>query len=134
MSDVFECVFDHVHFLCSDVRATERWFVDCLGAEFLGRREARGSTTTDLRLGGAMLLLRGARQNEAIGEAGPARFGTDHLGLLVPDVDAAILQLRQRGVEIFEGPAQVNPGLRIAYVRGPDQIRIELVQRTQQNI
>ncbi len=48
-----------------------------------------------------MLLLRGARQNEAIGVAGPARFGTDHLGLLVPDVDAAILQLRQRGVEIF---------------------------------
>jgi lactoylglutathione lyase len=130
MPGVFECVFDHIHFLCSDVQATERWFVDCLGAEFLGRREARGSTTTDLRLGGAMLLLRGARQNETMGEAGPARFGTDHLGLLVPDVDAAVLHLRQRGVEIFEEPAQVNPGLRIAYVRGPDQIRIELVQRT----
>ncbi len=131
MSSVFECVFDHVHFLCSDVQATERWFVECLGAELLRRREARGSTTTDLLLGGAMILLRGARQSEAIGEAGPARFGTDHLGLRVPDVDEAVQQLRQRGVEIFEGPAQVNPGLRIAYVRGPDQVRIELVQRTQ---
>ncbi len=131
MSDVFECAFDHVHFLCSDVQATERWFVECLGAKLLRRREARGSTTTDLLLGGAMILVRGARRNEAIGDAGPARFGTDHLGLVVPDVDAAVQQLRQRGVEIFEGPTQVNPGLRIAYVRGPDQVRIELVQRAQ---
>jgi lactoylglutathione lyase len=131
MSGVFDCVFDHVHFLCSDVQATERWFVECLGAELLRRREARGSTTTDLLLGGAMILLRGARQGEALDKAGPARFGTDHLGLQVPNVDTAVRQLRQRGVEIFEEPAQVNPGLRIAYVRGPDQVRIELVQRTQ---
>jgi lactoylglutathione lyase len=131
MSGVLECTFDHVHFLCSDVQATERWFVECLGAKFLRHREARGSTTTDLLLGGAMILLRAARKNETIGEAGPVRFGTDHLGLLVPDVDEAVQQLRLRGAEIFVEPTQVNPGLRIAYVRGPDQIRIELVQRDQ---
>jgi lactoylglutathione lyase len=129
MSGIFECAFDHAHFLCSDVQATERWFVECLGAKLLGRREARGSTTTDLLLGGAMILLRGARKNEAIGDAGPARFGTDHLGLLVPDVDAAVQHLRLRGVEIIQEPTQVNPGLCIAYIRGPDQVRIELVQR-----
>ena len=129
MSGLLECVFDHVHYLCSDIQAAERWFVECLGAELLGRREARGSTTTDLLLGGAKILLRGARQGEAIGDAGPARFGTDHLGLLVPDVDTAVQQLRQRGVEIFLEPTQVNLGLRIAYVRGPDKIRIELIQR-----
>jgi lactoylglutathione lyase len=53
----------------------------------------------------------------------------EHIGLTVDDVDAAVAELRAKGAEIAIGPATRNPGLRLAFIRGPERIMIELVQR-----
>ena len=55
--------------------------------------------------------------------------GLEHIGLTVDDVDAAVDELRAKGAEIAIGPLTRNPGLRLAFVRGPEGIMIELVQR-----
>ena len=120
--------FDHIHVFCSDVEATERWFVGGLGAELVEHRHARGTLTVDLRLGGAQVLIRGAREGEQLAPAGVRHFGTDHFGLRVADVDATVAELRRRGVTIDVEPWDFTPTLRIAFVKGPDDIRIELVQ------
>jgi lactoylglutathione lyase len=126
-----ECRFDHIHVFCSDVDATERWFVEGLGAELVGRRNARGVRVSELGLGGAQILIRGAREGEKLAPAGERHFGTDHFGLLVPDVDATVAELRRRGVTIDVEPWDFGPNLRIAFVKGPDDVRIELVQTTE---
>ena len=120
--------FDHIHVFCSDVDATERWFVEGLGAELVGRRESRGVRAIELGLGGARILVRGAREGEKLAPAGARHFGTDHFGLRVPDVDATVAELRRRGVTIDVEPWNFGPSMRIAFVKGPDDIRIELVQ------
>ena len=56
-------------------------------------------------------------------------YGLEHIGLTVDDVDAAVEELRAKGAEIAVGPLTRNPGLRLAFVRGPEGIMIELVQR-----
>jgi lactoylglutathione lyase len=56
-------------------------------------------------------------------------YGLEHIGLTVDDVDAAVEELRAKGAEIAIGPLTRNPGLRLAFVRGPEGIMIELVQR-----
>jgi lactoylglutathione lyase len=56
-------------------------------------------------------------------------YGLDHIGLTVDDVDAAVAELRAKGAEIAIGPLRRNPGLRLAFIRGPEGIMIELVQR-----
>src|ERR1700730_8522632 len=56
-------------------------------------------------------------------------YGLEHIGLTVDDVDAAVEELRARGAEIAIGPLTRNPGLRLAFIRGPEGIMIELVQR-----
>ena len=53
----------------------------------------------------------------------------EHVGLTVDDVDAAVEELRAKGAEIAIGPLNRNPGLRLAFIRGPEGIMIELVQR-----
>jgi lactoylglutathione lyase len=53
----------------------------------------------------------------------------EHIGLTVDDVDAAVAELRAKGAEIAIGPLTRNPGLRLAFIRGPEGIMIELVQR-----
>jgi len=49
--------------------------------------------------------------------------------LTVEDVDAGVAELRAKGAEIAIGPLTRNPGLRLAFVRGPEGIMIELVHR-----
>ena len=120
--------FDHIHVFCSDVEATERWFMEGLGAELVGRRDARGVRLSELGLGGAKILIRGAREGEKLAMAGVRHFGTDHFGLQVSDVDATVAELRRRGVTIEVEPWDFGPNIRIAFVKGPDDVRIELVQ------
>jgi catechol 2,3-dioxygenase-like lactoylglutathione lyase family enzyme len=122
-------VFDHIHVYCSDFDATERWFREGLGAELVERTETRGLLVGQLRLGGATILIRNAREGEKLAP-GPAdrHFGADHFGLRVADVDATVAELRRRGVTIDVEPWDFSPKMRIAFVRGPDNIRIELVQ------
>src|SRR5512142_99261 len=72
MSDSPQYSLDHVHVLCSDVAASERWFVDGLGAEVVRHRPLnRGAAATDLRIAGVNIFLRGLQEGEKLGEAGP---------------------------------------------------------------
>ena len=130
MAAPLEYEFHHIHIFCSDLAASERWFAEQLGAEVVERRDSRGVPSVLLRLGGAPITLRPRREGENL-EAGLTvpHFGADHFGLQVSDVDAAVEELRRRGVTIDVEPYDFTPGSRIAYVRGPDGVRIELVQR-----
>ena len=123
--------FDHVHVYCSDLPATEGWFVEKMGAELIRRRDPKPAPASDLRLGGAVLYLREQRPNETLGEGGASRFGTDHFGLAVDDLNATAAELKRRGVEFEVEPYEIRPGLRIAFVKGPDEVRIELLQKSQ---
>jgi len=44
-------------------------------------------------------------------------------------VDAAAAELRAKGADIPIGPLTRSPGLRLAFVRGPDGVMVEIVQR-----
>jgi catechol 2,3-dioxygenase-like lactoylglutathione lyase family enzyme len=120
--------FHHIHVFCSDLAATERWFADGLGAKLVERRDSRGVPGVVLRLGGAQILLRPAREGEDLAPAGARRFGADHFGLEVSDVDATVAELKRRGVFVEVEPWDFSPNSRIAFVKGPDEVRIELVQ------
>lgn len=129
MSNQLPYLFDHVHIYCSNLEASERWFVDVVGAEIVERRGTPTHPTIALRLGGGSLLLRGRLDAEELDAAGPPRFGTDHIGLLVPDVPTTIAELRRRGAEVSSEPRELRPGVFVAFVRGPDGVRLELLQR-----
>lgn len=128
MAGSLEYTFNHIHVFCSDIKKTERWFVDGMGAELVERRESRGVPASVLNLGGARILLRGAREGENLAPAGAQHFGADHFGLGVADADATVAELRRRGVEIEVEPWDFSAESRIAFVKGPDNVRIELVQ------
>ncbi len=129
MDDKQDWRFDHVHIICSDLGATERWFVETIGAEFVRRRDSAGTPSSIVRLAGGQIFLRAARAGEELGPAGARRFGVDHFGVLVPNLEAAADVLRQRGAHFEVEPFEFMPGLFMSYVLGPDNVRIEFVQR-----
>lgn len=129
MSEALNYTFDHVHLFCTELAASERWFIEGMGAELVRHRQVKGSPTADLRLGAMSILLREAWPEEKLGAPGPSRFGTDHFGLEVSDLEATARELKRRGVEFEIEPFELSPGTHIAFVRGPDSIRIEILQR-----
>ena len=89
-----------------------------------------GQQRVTMRLGGQKVLIAPPHPHEPNVSAPPfPHYGLEHIGLTVDDVDAAVEELRAKGAEIAIGPLTRNPGLRLAFVRGPEGIMIELVQR-----
>ena len=56
-----------------------------------------------------------------------AHWGIEHIGLNVDDLDAEIARLKGLGAELLEGPIDVPQGPRIAFIKGPDDVRVELL-------
>ena len=89
-----------------------------------------GQQRVTMRLGGQKVLIAPPHPHEPNASAPPfPHYGLEHIGLTVDDVDAAVEELRAKGAEIAIGPLTRNPGLRLAFVRGPEGIMIELAQR-----
>ena len=129
MAGPLDFSFDHIHIYCSDLAATEKWFTEGLGADVAGRPESRG--VPSVRLEGR------AAPTSTCGRPARTRtwwrrvrssFGTNHFGVRVSDVDATVAELRKRGVFIEVEPLDFSAQSRIAFIKGPDGVRIELVQ------
>ena len=55
-------------------------------------------------------------------------WGLEHFGIEVDDIDAQIKRLKDLGAKLLEGPSNSPTGSRIAFIQGPDDVRIELMQ------
>ena len=51
------------------------------------------------------------------------------IGLRVDNLDEAAVDLKSKGAEFSMEPRDLRPGVRIAFARAPDDVRIELLQR-----
>jgi catechol 2,3-dioxygenase-like lactoylglutathione lyase family enzyme len=121
--------FHHVHLICKDLEGMIIFFTEALGATLVARKKFGTADGASLDLQGTTVNLRVNRKDEVMaGDASQTRFGYDHLGLLVEDVDAAYEDLKKRGFNFFMAPKDI-PDLRIAFFRGPEEITIELIQK-----
>ena len=49
----------------------------------------------------------------------------------VKDIDAVAAEIKAKGVEFTKEPTTIRPGVRICFIRGPQGISIELLERDQ---
>lgn len=120
--------FHHAHLICKDLEKMITFFTDVLNARLITRLKFGTADGASIDVQGNTVNLRGAREDENItGDASETRYGFDHIGLEVDDVDAAYKDLTERGFKFFMPPKDI-PNLRIAFFKGPEDITIELVQ------
>lgn len=122
--------FHHVHIICKDLEQMISFFTDAIGAELIARRKFGTADGASLDIQGTTVNLRVSREDEEmVGDASQTSYGYDHIGLEVDDVDAAYRDLTQRGYTFFIPPRD-TPNSRIAFFKGPEDITIELIQKT----
>jgi lactoylglutathione lyase len=121
--------WDHVHLRSPDPEATAQWFERILGAEVL-RSMQEGKPRIDLRLGGANIFIAPVTAAEGVNPPPTTPYqGLDHFGLSVSGIDAIAAELKAKGVEFTKEPTTVRPGVRVCFIRGPQGISIELLDR-----
>ncbi len=96
--------WDHVHLRSPDPEATAAWLANVFIAPVTAGDGVNVPPTTPYQ-------------------------GLDHFGLTVKDIDAVAAEIKAKGVEFTKEPTTIRPGVRICFIRGPQGISIELLER-----
>jgi len=122
--------WDHIHLRTTNPETMAEWFEKMLGAEVL-RSTQDGKPRIDLKLGGANIFIAPVMAGDGVNAPPTAPYrGLDHFGLAVTGIDAIAAELKAKGVEFTREPTTVRPGVRICFIRGPEGISIELLDRS----
>ncbi|MDA1256442.1 MAG: VOC family protein [Chloroflexi bacterium] len=122
---------NHIHLKAPDPRRTAEWYAAAFGFEIVsdtvrsfGDRRVQCKTPD-----GFVVNISSARDGETMAD-GNARphWGLEHFGVDVDDLLADIARLGDLGAPLLEGPIDIPDGNLVAFVQGPDDVRIELVQ------
>jgi len=121
---------DHLHLISPDIERTKEWYCDVFEGKVTFEGQFKGNKVYYVDLNGFnIILIERLPDEEPLHAMIQSREGLDHFGLAVQDMDAAVRELKGKGVKFVVEPTQVRPGLRIAYVEAPDKVRIELSER-----
>lgn len=128
-------IVNHVHLKSEDPKKTADWFVEAFGVEIRSDdlREAGGDRFLRCYDGNGFNINISGQRDKLGEKLGPAsadpRFGLEHFGFDVDDMDSELERLVGLGAELKEGPIEAGGGLKIAFIAVPGPIRIELIQR-----
>jgi lactoylglutathione lyase len=113
----------HVHLRAPDPAAALAWYVANVG----GPAAKLKDRIDGVNLGGVWLVV---QKGEATPSAGHA---IDHIGFRPLNVDTVVAGLKAKNVKVTTEPRPLTlpsgVSMRLAFIEGPDGVRIELVQR-----
>lgn len=128
-----EYTINHVHIRASDPHASASWYEQYFNAEIVSAREVMpGTITIGMKMGGPTRLNISSKPEGSSDERPVAelnRLGLEHFGFDVQDLEGELDRLVKAGVRVVLPATEVVGGTRLAYIEGPDDVLIELVQR-----
>jgi catechol 2,3-dioxygenase-like lactoylglutathione lyase family enzyme len=95
------------------------------------RTMQQGKPRIDLKVGGANVFILPVVPGDKTNPPPTSPYqGLDHFGLSVTGIDAVVADLKAKGAEFTMEPNNIRPGIRIAFLRGPEGVSIELLERS----
>lgn len=129
--------FEHIHLLASDVDVTMKWFRSYLGLNAAFRRglySPRGFKWNYITVDNIDIVVFGKPDTEESwwpkGEFKPTDGSSfDHIGFSCSSIEPVFKKVKSKGVEIVRDiQNHAVQGHRSFFVRGPDQLLIEIVE------
>ena len=121
--------YDHIHLRSPDPERTAQYYERMFGAEII-RSMQEGQPRIDMKIGGQDVFIAPVPAGSGVNPPPTTPYqGLDHFGLVVSGIDAIVSDLKQKGVEFTREPTTVRPGTRVAFLRAPQGVSIELLER-----
>ena len=125
--------FDHIHIYSKEPEKTVLFYKKHFDCKELYAKEGIGGVKAFLSLGGQIIVIGSLPLDRDsatdLGEnAHRHELGLDHFGIRVKNLDIAIQELREQGVEILAEPVKGSSGVSYAFIAAPDGVIIELTQ------
>jgi catechol 2,3-dioxygenase-like lactoylglutathione lyase family enzyme len=117
---------EHVAICAEDTEALARWYCETLGFEVCYKNSKTPPTLFVKEAGGSMLEImpaKGPRPGRDDADAGLA-----HLALSVSDFEAALDDLKSKGVELGE-PKEASGGVKVVFFKDPEGNLIQAIYR-----
>ena len=122
---------NHLHIKARDPKRTADWFVEAFGFRILtddtravGDRFIRCQTAD----GALRVNVSGERRGETLPDVPALHMGLEHFGMDSVDIEADVQRLVGLGARLEEGPKPGRGGQRVAFLRDPGGVLIELIQ------
>lgn len=119
--------FHHVHIFCYDLDRMINFWVRTFGVKFLRKRKFGPCDGADLDFGGGALLYLKQVEPESP-EGKQIRVGTDHVGMMVPDVEAFLETIKDLPDVTIDGEPFQSMDLYCAFIRGPEGLPVEIAE------
>jgi len=132
-----EFKFGHVHIKCHDLDSTKKFYEEMFNANLLFEEEVRNARIAMMEIGGTYIHLSEAGPEEDLEPSKQPRgkvwirYGIGHFGFRVKDLDEAVRELKTRGAEFIQEPRDIREGVRVAFIRGPEDDVIEISERSE---
>ena len=122
--------YDHIHLRSTDPEKTAAYYERMFGAEVI-RTMQEGQTRIDLKLGGQNIFIAPVPPNSGVNPPPVTPYqGLDHFGLRVTDIEKVVADLKAKGAEFTMELNSPRPNIKICFVRGPEGVSIEVLERT----
>lgn len=120
---------DHIHIMSSNTEEAVQYFEKILDGRVISRIDSRGFPLIRMDVQGVPVAILGTNPNAGQLIPGKGSKGLDHFGLKVKNLEQTAQDLKKKGVKFTVEPTVTPWGLKMAFIEGPEGIRIELVER-----
>lgn len=119
----------HVAIICSDYPRSKKFYSETLGLSIVREtyREARRSYKLDLQLGESQIELF-SFPDAPLRPTRPEAQGLRHLAFSAEDLDAAVMRLKNHGIEVEPVRVDELTGKRFTFFKDPDDLPLELYE------
>jgi catechol 2,3-dioxygenase-like lactoylglutathione lyase family enzyme len=121
--------YDNIQLRSPDPEATAQWYEHMFGAQIM-RTMQDGSARIDLKLGGMDIFIALVPPGSKVNPPPVTPYqGLDHFGLSVTGIEDVVADLKAKGAEFTMELNETRPGVFICFVRGPQGVSIEVLER-----
>ena len=124
-------VCNHLHFRSEDPDAAAKFYCDNFGAIIASERPLSTTKSIQLELDGRPLMTISGRAEgeDPVPGSNEPRYGLDHFGFEVDDMEEAAAHLRANNANFICEPWTMPSGSMVAFIEAPDHVSVEIIQR-----
>ena len=123
---------DHIHLISPDPLKTAQFYEEMFNARRVSVGElGEGRVSVALDLSGTKVMVMSPIVQPGTGPSARVdSYGLDHFGIITNDLEAAVAELKAKGVKFKEEIREIRPGVKISFLWAPENVLIELMERS----